>query len=149
MRPRAVSVELVKPLRREVLRPGQADEALVFPGDEAPDTLHAAVSIDERVVGVATVMRDPHPRDPQPGDWRIRGMATSPGLRSRGIGAALLGACETHARERRCTRLWCNARVGARAFYERGGWVVEGNVFDIPTIGLHHLMSKPLLPEII
>ena len=74
-------------------------------------------------------------------------MATSPGLRSRGIGAALLGACETHARERRCTRLWCNARVGARAFYERGGWVVEGDVFDIPTIGLHHLMSKPYFPR--
>ena len=75
-------------------------------------------------------------------------MATSPELRSRGIGAALLAACEKHAREHSGTRLWCNARIAARAFYERGGWVVEGDVFDIPTIGLHYLMSKPLLREI-
>jgi ribosomal protein S18 acetylase RimI-like enzyme len=140
----AVSADVVRPLRQEILRPGDTGEKLVFPGDENPETLHAAVSIEHRVVAVATVMSDPHPQDPQPGDWRLRGMATSPELRNRGIGAALLAVCEAHARDHRATRLWCNARVNARAFYERGGLVVEGVAFEIPTIGPHYLMSKSL-----
>ena len=140
----AVSADVVRPLRQEILRPGHTGEKLVFPGDEHPETLHAAVSIENRVVAVATLMPDPHPYDPEPGDWRLRGMATSPELRGRGIGAALLAACEAHARDHGGTRLWCNARVNARAFYERGGLVVEGVAFEIPTIGPHYLMSKAL-----
>jgi GNAT superfamily N-acetyltransferase len=140
----AVGVDVVRPLRQEILRPGHTGEKLVFPGDGDPETLHAAVSIENQVVAVATVMPDPHPYDPQPGDWRLRGMATGPEQRNLGIGGALLVACEAHAREHRGTRLWCNARVNARAFYERGGLVVEGDAFEIPTVGPHYLMSKSL-----
>lgn len=140
----AVSAEVVRPLRQEVLRPGHTHEALVFSGDEDPETLHASISVEDTVVGVASVLHDPHPNDPRPGDWRIRGMATSPEQRNLGIGAALLAACEAHARDHGATRLWCNARVRARAFYERGGLIVEGGAFEIPTIGPHYLMSKTL-----
>jgi hypothetical protein len=56
----------------------------------------------------------------------------------------MLAACEAHARDRRATRLWCNAGVDARAFYERGGLIIEGVAFEIPTIGTHYLMSKSL-----
>jgi GNAT superfamily N-acetyltransferase len=143
----AVSADVVRPLRQEILRPGHTGEKLVFRGDENPETLHAAVSIENHVVAVATVMSDSHPYDPQPGDWRLRGMATSPALRNRGIGAALLAACEGHARDHHATRLWCNARVKARSFYERGGLVVEGDAFEIPTIGPHYLMSKSLYDQ--
>jgi len=142
MQPMAVSADVVRPLRQQVLRPGQTDETLVFSGDEDPETLHASISVEDTVVGVASVLRDSHPNDPRPGDWRIRGMATSPGQRNLGIGAALLAACEAHARDHGATRLWCNARVRARAFYERGGLIVEGDELEIPTIGPHYLMSK-------
>lgn len=71
-------------------------------------------------------------------------MASAPTLRNRGIGTALLEACDLHVRERGGTRLWCNARIGARTLYERGGFLVEGEHFEIPTIGPHYLMSKPL-----
>jgi GNAT superfamily N-acetyltransferase len=142
MQPVAVSADVVRPLRQEVLRPGHTHRALVFTGDDDPETLHAAISLEDAVIGVATVLRDPHPHKPQSGDWRIRGMATSPALRNLGIGAALLAACEAHARNHGATRLWCNARVKARAFYERGGLIVEGDAFEIPTVGAHYLMSK-------
>jgi len=147
MQPIAVDAELVRPLRAEVLRPGQSREQLAFPGDDAPETLHAAVAIDGRIVGVASVMREPYPHDPLPGDWRVRGMATSFEARGRGIGAALLARCEEHVRDQGGTRLWCNARVRARAFYERAGFAVEGEVFEVPTIGSHYLMCKPWRPE--
>jgi len=143
----AVSSETVRPLREEVLRPGQSGEQLTFAGDESPETLHAAITLDGRLVGVASVIRDGHPRRPQPGDWRIRGMATTAQMRGRGIGAALLALCESHAREHDGHRLWCNARVGARDFYERGGFAVEGEMFEIPAIGAHLLMWKCLTDE--
>jgi GNAT superfamily N-acetyltransferase len=144
MRTTAVDAEAVRPLRAEVLRPGQPREQLIFPGDDEPDALHAAVAIEGRIVGVASVMREPYPHDPLTGDWRVRGMATSAEMRGRGIGGALLARCEEHARDHAGARLWCNARVGARTLYERAGFAVDGEVFEIPLIGPHYLMGKPL-----
>jgi GNAT superfamily N-acetyltransferase len=144
MRPESVDVEIVRPLRAQVLRPGESGEGLAFDGDHAPGTLHAAVLVQGRVVGVASVMRDRHPREPLAGDWRIRGMASSVDVRGRGIGASLLAFCEAHARGEGGVRLWCNARIRARAFYERAGFSVEGEVFELPRIGAHYLMSKSL-----
>ncbi len=89
-------------------------------------------------------MREECPLDPAAGDWRIRGMATRPEARRRGIASALLCFCEAHAREHGGLRLWCNARVPARGFYEHRGLTVIGDVFDIPGIGPHYLMSKRL-----
>ncbi len=146
LRTRAVSAARVRPLRRQVLRPNQPDDALVYTGDEDPETLHAAIALDDMIVGVASVMRDPHPHDPQAGDWRIRGMASAPTLRNRGIGTALLEACVLHALEHGGMRLWCNAREPALTLYERGGFAIESERFEIETLGPHYLMSKPLRP---
>jgi GNAT superfamily N-acetyltransferase len=147
MQTTAVGAEAVRPLRAEVLRPGQPREQLIFPGDEEPDTLHAAVAMAGRIVGVASVMREPYPRDPHAGDWRIRGMATSAELRGGGIGSVLLARCEEHARDHAGARLWCNARVRARTLYERAGFAVDGDVFEIAMVGPHYLMRKPLCDQ--
>ena len=40
--------------------------------------------------------------------------------------------------------MWCNARVGARSFYERAGLAVHGEPFDVPPIGMHLLMSTEI-----
>lgn len=139
-----VHAAMVRPLRGEVLRPGEAPERLIYPGDEDPSTLHLAAFRDGNVVGIVTVMADGHPTSPRPGDWRVRGMATVEAMRNEGIGGAMLARGETHAREQAGTRLWCNARVGARTLYERIGMTVEGDVFEIAGIGEHYVMSKPL-----
>jgi GNAT superfamily N-acetyltransferase len=140
----SASAEAVRPLRRAVLRPHQRPEDLVYPGDDAPGTLHAIVRTDGAIAGVATVSREPHPRDPAEGDWRVRGMATTPEARGTGVGAALLAACVEHAREQGGRRVWCNARTPARGFYERAGFAVEGEEFELPGIGPHVLMSLTL-----
>lgn len=141
----AVDAAQVRPLRGALLRPGQPVEQLVFAGDEAPDTLHAALMSKGRPVAVASVMRNPFPPAGDAHDWRVRGMATLPDLRGRGLGGRLLACCAAHAREHEGRRLWCNARVGARAFYERGGMTVVGERFELPTIGWHYLMVKALV----
>jgi GNAT superfamily N-acetyltransferase len=144
MRTMAVDARIVRPLRGQVLRPGQPADQLVFPADDAPETLHVAIVEGGRVLGVGSVMRDSHPRDPRPDDWRVRGMASRPEVRGRGIGAALLAHCEAHTREHGGARLWCNARTAAQSFYEHAGFTAEGDKFDIPSIGPHYLMSKQL-----
>ena len=131
-------------LRRAVLRPGSPPAEPTYQAEEAPSTLHFAALAGEQVLSVGSVMPDPHPRSPLPGDWRVRGMATREELRGRGLGAAVLASCEQAARERGARRLWCNARTGARGLYERAGFAVEGGVFELPGIGPHVLMSKPL-----
>jgi GNAT superfamily N-acetyltransferase len=138
------TAEATRPLRHAVLRPHQRPGELVYPGDDAPGTLHAIVRDGDRVVGTATISREPHPRDPAPGDWRVRGMATDPAARGAGIGAALLAACLDHARAEGGRRVWCNARTPACGFYARAGFAVEGEEFELPGIGPHHLMSLAL-----
>ena len=141
----AVPPDCVRPLRMAVLRPHEPPDRPLHPGEGGPQAGHLAV-IDAagEVLAVGTVLPDPHPHDPRPGDWRVRGMATRPELRGTGLGALVLEGCERHARERGGRRLWCNARTGARSFYERAGLRPEGEVFELPHIGPHVLMAKPL-----
>lgn len=144
--PQGVDVAVVRRLRAEILRPGGGPQATVWPGDDAPGTLHAAVLEGGEPLGVASVMREGYPPDPGPNDWRVRGMATVPRLRSHGIGSQLLDLCIEHARRAGGERLWCNARVGARGLYERAGLRVAGGEFEIPGIGPHVLMCLRLTP---
>ena len=77
-----------------------------------------------------------------PGAWRIRGMATAPAARGRGAGAAVLDALVSHALGNGATRVWCNARDAARAFYERSGFRVVSDEFEVPEIGPHYVMER-------
>ena len=138
---RAVGAPSVRGLRREVLRPGGGEEQLRYPGDDDAASLHLAGFTQERIVAVASVMREGMPGEERPGDWRIRGMASAPDVRGHGIGAALLAGCVQHALDQRGTRIWCNARVGARTLYERAGLRVRGERFELPGIGEHYLMA--------
>ena len=143
---RRVDVTVVRRLRAEILRPGQDTRSAVWPGDDAPDTLHAAVLDNGDPLGVASIMREGYPPDPGPDDWRVRGMATLARARGQGIGAELLALCIEHARHAGGERVWCNARVGARSLYERAGFRVAGAEFEIPGIGPHLLMCLRLSP---
>ena len=62
--PSRVDVEVVRALRAEILRPGQSPEELVYDGDGALDTLHAAVLEHGAAIAVASVMREPFPSRP-------------------------------------------------------------------------------------
>ena len=142
---RPVSAEDVRPIRRRVLRAGLPRPNVRFDGDDASDTLHAGGFLDGRLVAVATVVRRPPPDEPDAsGAWQVRGMATQPAVRGRGVGGELLERCVEHARARGGAFLWCNARVRAMPFYERHGFVPQGEVFDIEGLGPHVRMRRPL-----
>ncbi|AGC46016.1 acetyltransferase [Myxococcus stipitatus DSM 14675] len=132
-------------LRRAVLRPHQPPEAVVYPGDDDQDTLHLGLYSDGRLLGVASLYREPPPYALKAiTSWRLRGMAVEQGRQGQGLGAALLKACMDHAMEHRGTQLWCNARATASGFYRSLGFIQHGDVFELPGIGPHHLMSREL-----
>jgi GNAT superfamily N-acetyltransferase len=142
-----VTAEAVRPLRQAVLRPHQRVEDLVWPGDDAAGALHlgARAGGGEGLIGIVSIAPEAHPYDPRSGDWRIRGMATTPDARGRGVGAELLRACLAHALWSGGTRAWCSARTSAAGFYERQGFSPEGDVFDKPGVGPHVIMSVDLV----
>jgi GNAT superfamily N-acetyltransferase len=140
---RAVGAEDVRPIRRRVLRAGLPNPNVEFPGDDADDTLHAGAFVDGRLVAVATILRRPPPDDPEASAaWQVRGMATEPVARRRGLGGDLLERCLDHAARAGGRLVWCNARIRAAPFYERHGFVREGDVFDVVDLGPHVRMHR-------
>lgn len=79
--------------------------------------------------------------DGGPGSWRVRGMATAPHARGRGAGTVVLAALIGHAFAQGATRIWCNARTPARSLYERAGFEVASDEFELPEIGPHLVME--------
>jgi len=147
---RRVEAAATRPLRRAVLRPHQRIEELVLPGDDDADTGHFAALLDGRVVGTASVRAEAAPF-PVPGTagavWRLRGMATEPALRGSGVGGRVLAAALGHVASSGGTLLWCNARTPARSFYERAGFVADGQPWDEPEIGPHVRMWRRVDPD--
>jgi predicted GNAT family N-acyltransferase len=136
------------PLRKRVLRPHQEGDAVVLPGDDDPRAAHVgARDEDGSIVGVATVIPEPCPWAPDREDaWRLRGMATAEGLRGAGIGGAVLRGAIDHVLAQGGALVWCNARIGALAFYERAGFVVAGERYVDPELGPHVPMQRDLAP---
>ncbi len=139
---RPVTAAETRPLRQRILRPQQRVEELVYPHDDDVDTLHVAAFVDGALVGTATIHPDPMPDGRAPDAWRIRGMATTPEMRRKGCGVALVKACLDHASTRGGRVVWCNARTSASAFYASLGFVTQGDEFELPGIGPHYVMMK-------
>jgi GNAT superfamily N-acetyltransferase len=130
-------------LRHAVLRAGLPREAADFEGDGAPATRHFGAFDGVEAVGCVSLMRvdrDGHAA------YQLRGMATRADVRSRGLGRLLLDFAERAlVRETGVRSLWCNARLPAVRFYERHGWRVASEPFDIPTAGPHCVMTRDVV----
>ena len=131
-------VEIVA-LRHAVLRPGLPPESAEFDGDDAPSTRHYGAVAGGEVIGCLSFMRS----DRGGPAHQLRGMATAASARGTGIGRALLRfADEALVAATGIRGLWCNARVESIGFYERVGWEVVSDVFDVPGVGPHRVMVR-------
>ena len=137
-----VDAAVTYPLRQRVLRPGRPPASARFAIDDDPSTASfAARAHDGEVVATAVVYPEPCPWLPdRPGAWRLRGMATAPDRRGRGIGTRVLRAALAHVAGSGGDLVWCNARVPARRLYERAGFRAHGAPWDDPEIGPHIAM---------
>jgi GNAT superfamily N-acetyltransferase len=132
-----VPISATRMLRQSVLRPHETVEQIA--GDEPAEAFAAGGFDGERLIAVGIVAPSG-----EPGRWKVRGMATAPGERGRGVGRGVLDALLEHARTHGGTRVWCNARVPAKSFYERAGFHACSDVFDVPPIGPHLVMERVL-----
>lgn len=140
---RAISAAETRPLRHQLLRPHHPPEKLVYPGDDDPESLHVGAFLEHRLVGIASISRQPFPFRAEPGSWQLRGMAIIPDLRRQGYGAALIRACLDHAAARGGAMLWCNGRSTAAPFYQALGFQIEGEEFMAET-GPHYVLWRYL-----
>jgi ribosomal protein S18 acetylase RimI-like enzyme len=128
---RRVPLAETRTLRQMVLRPHQTVEDLA--GHEPVGAVAFGAFHGSELVAVGLVGPDG-----EPGDWRVRGMATAPQARGRGAGGAILHALVQHAIAQGARRVWCNARTPALSLYQRAGFVVASDEFEPPGIGPHY-----------
>lgn len=134
---RAVPLAETRTLRQRVLRPHQTVDDLA--GHEPAGAVAFGAFQGSELVAVGLVGPDG-----DPGDWRVRGMATAPQARGRGAGSAVLHALVQHAIARGARRVWCNARTPALTLYQRAGFVVASDEFESPGIGPHYRVELPV-----
>ncbi|WP_300173154.1 bifunctional GNAT family N-acetyltransferase/hotdog fold thioesterase [uncultured Aliivibrio sp.] len=79
-------------------------------------------------------------------DGQIRYMAVSSSYRGKGIGALIMVALESYARQEGAKRLVCNAREEAIPFYVRNGFESQGELTDERGPIRHQQMLKQLDP---
>jgi ribosomal protein S18 acetylase RimI-like enzyme len=134
---RPVPVEQTRGLRQRVLRP--LETLAEMAAHEPADAFAVGAFRGDELLGVGLI--GPEGRV---GDWRIRGMATAPQARRQGIGAAVLDVLLAHASTAEATRVWCSARTPARSLYERAGFRVASEEFEVQDIGPHVVMERLL-----
>ncbi|MDR1693040.1 MAG: GNAT family N-acetyltransferase [Oscillospiraceae bacterium] len=134
--------ELTYDIRHIVLRAGLPRESCFWETDR--DAFHLGGWLGVRQVGVATFQPEADPDAPDRPAYRLRGMAVLPDAQGQGVGALMLLSGEDRVRRLGVFQLWCDARIGAAAFYRRYGWEAYGGVYTIPTAGEHYRMKKTL-----
>jgi predicted GNAT family N-acyltransferase len=128
-------------LRHRVLRPHLPVESARYPEDSTREAVHVAALEGEVVVGIASIYHEDEAGGTDAGAWRLRGMATAPEIRGSGVGGEVLEEVIAQMKARGATKIWCNARTSVAGFYERYGFAVFGEEYEMPGIGPHYLMK--------
>ncbi len=73
-------------------------------------------------------------------EYRIRGMAVESEFRNMGIGSDIVKNLQNEVSKEN-TGIWCNARIKAVPMYERCGFKIVSDIFEIEGIGFHYDME--------
>jgi GNAT superfamily N-acetyltransferase len=71
-------------------------------------------------------------------------LAVPEAARGRGLGRELMRQAEAEARRRGCAHAWVDTQFGARAFYEKLGYAVFGELDDFPPGFRRSFLKKAL-----
>ena len=128
-------------LRQQILRPDGDLPGCQFPGDTDSATRHFGAYLDSTLVGIVSVYEQVCPELGKYG-YQLRAMAVSESARGKQVGLKLLAVVEEAAFAAGADCIWANARLGALGFYEKAGYQVLGDEFDIEGVGAHILVFK-------
>ena len=113
-------------------------------GDNLQTTFHLGLYITNELVGICSFFKNNHPLIVNASQYQLRGMAILDAYQGLGLGTLILSHGETLLKQQGIPVIWCNARVKATEFYNKMGYKIIGEPFDIKDIGLHYCMYKPL-----
>lgn len=130
------------PVRHAVLRVGKPVTSCVFEGDNLPTTKHFGVFENQNLVGVITVLEKTNALFLSKKQFQIRGMAVLNEFQHQGYGYDLMQIAEKYIHDQQGNIIWLNARQSAVAFYEKLGYRIIGDSFEIIDIGTHFVMLK-------
>ncbi|WP_113661835.1 GNAT family N-acetyltransferase [Pedobacter nanyangensis] len=140
-----VPLEVILPLRSKMLRNNAELAACILPTDAIAGIFHLAYDVDEKgIASIATFF--PQPIEGRPGlAYQLRGMATDSLFWGKGYGAALLKYAVSYIKNAKAEYIWCNARASAVNFYQKQGFQIVSDEFEIAGIGPHYIMILNLI----
>ena len=129
-------------VRQPVLRPGKSIETCHFDGDNLETTKHFGYFEGEILAGIASLFKSNSDLFQEKEQFQLRGMAVLSNFQKKGIGEKLVNHAEEDAKNRNGALIWFNAREIAVPFYEKLGYKIIGEPFDIGDIRKHFVMFK-------
>ena len=124
------------------LQPSVPAERLTFEGDEAPETLHLAGTVDGARVGLVTAVRESLPEDGVRRGFRVRGLWVGEAHRGKGFGTQLLDGCRAHAKAHDGSELWAYVPPEAAGFFSQQGFITEGPPAVLGELGPRFTMRR-------
>ena len=131
-------------VRHPVLRPGRPIESCHFDGDDLLSTSHFGLFLENQLAGVISAFKAQNKLFSEENQYQIRGMAVLSEFQKKGFGEALLEYCENEIRLISGDLIWFNAREIALGFYEKSGYEILGDPFEIPDVGPHYILFKAI-----
>lgn len=108
--------------------------------DDMEGTFHVGAFKKKELVSIGTFLIQRNEIFKEEKQYRLRAMATSPIVRGENFGKKVIEFAIQELRNRKVDLLWCDAREIALGFYEKMGFTVVGDFYDVPQIGPHKLM---------
>ena len=127
-------------LRLKVLKRKEWDYDYQYSGDDDPTTFHLGVTMEEKLVTIASFFANTNKYVNARNPIQLRGMATLPDYQGKGLGTLMIRAAIDESKKRNHDVLWCNAREEAVNFYEKLGFKISSARFEIPRVGPHFIM---------
>ena len=131
-------------IRHQILRTGQPIETCFYPNDNAPETFHLGVFIDDDLVAIGSFYAEKQADLNFTTQCRFRGVATLPAYRNQGYAYALIEFAIEKIKPLGYEVIWCNARTSALGLYKKLGMKVVSEEFEIEGIGPHLVMALEL-----
>ena len=132
------------PVRHEVLRKGKPIETCQFKGDDDENTIHFGLYQNERLIGIISIFKEKNDLFSETNQFQIRGMAVLEVFQGKGFGAELVKEAENHCINLNADLIWFNARENAVPFYKKLNYIIIGDSFLIPDVGIHFAMYKKI-----
>jgi GNAT superfamily N-acetyltransferase len=135
----ALTLEDIMALRVKVLRKGTPVTHCNYPEDAYEDVVHLGVRHAGIVIGTSSWFRKECPNLVGETAVQLKGMAVDESLQGSGLGAMIISAGVTHARNCGANVVWARARDSALGFYLQCGFAEIGPGYvDEPTGMAHH-----------